>query len=73
MFGNMIGLSDFLESGFRYEDLILLRFCLQILNGEILKLNNEICLKSKYRLKQKIISKEKIMQLIKSAFFEKWI
>ena len=31
MFGNMIVLSLFRESGFRWEDPITLRFCLQIL------------------------------------------
>ena len=39
----------------------------------MLKPNNEICLKCEYQLKQKTISIEKILQLMKSAFFEKWI
>ena len=69
----MIGLSEFWRSCFRCEDLILLFFCLQIGNDKMLKPNNEICLKSKYQLKQKTISREKILQLIKIAFFEKWI
>ena len=73
MFGNLIGLLEFWGSGFRCEDRILLCFCLQIGNDKMLKPNNEICLKSKYQLKQKTISREKILQLIKIAFFEKWI
>ena len=34
----------------------------------MLKPNNEICLKYKYQLKQKTISREKMLLLIKSAF-----
>ena len=71
MFGNMIGLSEILGSGFRCEDLILVCFCLQMLHDKILKPNNEMCLKCEYQLKQKTIGREKILQLIKNAFFEK--
>ena len=49
MFGNMIGLSGFSGRGFRREDLILLCFGLQIANDNMLKPNNEICLKCKYQ------------------------
>ena len=42
MFGNVIGLSEFWGSGLRCEDLILLCFCLQMLNYKMLKPNNEI-------------------------------
>ena len=53
MFGNMIGLSEFWSSGFRCEDLILLCFCLHILNYKMLKPNNEI--KCEYLLKHNTI------------------
>ena len=53
MFGNMIGLSEFWGIGFGLEDLTLLCFCLEILNDNMLKPTNEICLKCKYQLKQK--------------------
>ena len=69
----MIGLSEFWGNGFRSEDLILLCFCLQMLSSKMLKPNNETCLKCEYQLKEKTISREKILQLIKKAFFEKWI
>ena len=69
----MIGLSEFWGSGFKCENLILLCFCLQIGNDNILKPNNEIYLKCLYQLKQKTISREKMLQLVKGAFFEKWI
>ena len=59
MFGNMIGLSEFRGSCFRFEDLILLCFCLQIGNNNMLKPNNEMCLKCKYQLKLKTIGREK--------------
>ena len=36
----------------------------------MLKPNNEICLKCEYQIKKKTISREKILQLIKSSFFE---
>ena len=62
----------FSVSGFRCEDLTLLRFYLQMLNDKMLKPNNKTCLKCKYRLKHLTISKEKLQQLIESAFFEKW-
>ena len=39
----------------------------------MLKPANEICLKCKYQLKQKTITREKMLQLIKSALFEKLI
>ena len=48
-------------------------FYLQMLNDKMLKPNNEICFKCEYQLKQKIISREKMLQLIKCAFLEKWI
>ena len=48
MFGNMIGLLKFWGSGFKCEDSILLRFCLQMLNDKMIKTNNEICLKYEY-------------------------
>ena len=35
--------------------------------------NNEIFLKCEYQLKQKTVSKEKMLQLIKRLFFENWI
>ena len=37
----------------------------------MLKPDNEIYLKFEYQLKQKTISREKMLQMIKSAFFEK--
>ena len=67
-FGKMIGLSEVRGSGFRFEDLILLCFCLQMLIDKIFKANNEICLKCDYQLKQKTISREKNVALDK-----KWI
>ena len=73
MFGNMIRHSEFWGSGFRCEDLILPYFCLQMGNDNMLKSNNEICLKYEYQLKQKNISREKTLQLIKNALSEKWI
>ena len=74
MFGNRTGLSEFWGSGFRCEDLIILGFCLQMLNDKMLKpTNTETFLKCKYHLKQKIIGREKMLQMIKGAFFEKWI
>ena len=36
----------------------------------MLKRNKEICLKCEYQLKQKAISREKMLQLIKSVFLE---
>ena len=47
----MIGLSEFWNSDFGYEDLIQLRFCIQMSNDNMLKPTNEICLKCKYQLK----------------------
>ena len=44
-----------------------------MINVKLLKPNNEICLKSEYQFKQKTISRQKMLQLIKKAFFEKWI
>ena len=41
MFRNMIRLSEFWESGFRYEGLALLCFYLQIGNDKMLKPNNK--------------------------------
>ena len=40
--------SEFWGKGFRCEDLILLHFCLQVLNDKILKPNNKTCLKWEY-------------------------
>ena len=71
MFGKMIGLAEVQVSGFRSEDLILLRFYLQIVNDKMLKPSNEACLKCKYQFKKITISREKMLQLGKSAFFEK--
>ena len=73
MFGNMIRHSKFCGSGFRCEDLILPYFCLQMGNDNMLKSNNKICLKYEYQLKQKNISRERTLQLIKNALFAKWI
>ena len=42
MFRNIIGLSEFWGSGFRCEDLLLSCFCLQMLNNNMLKPNNEM-------------------------------
>ena len=56
----MIGLSESWGSGFRYEDLLFVCFCLQTLHDKILKPNNEVCLKCKYQLKQKTISRENV-------------
>ena len=50
--GQMIWLSEFWVRqvrGFRYEDLRLLRFHLQMLNDEVWKPNNETYLKRKYQ------------------------
>ena len=55
----MIGLSQFCGSGFGCEDLILLCFCLEMLNDKMLKPTYEIYLKCKYQLKQKTITREK--------------
>ena len=46
----MIGRSEFWDNGFRCEDLLLLQLCLQMLNDEMLKPYNEICLKCEYQL-----------------------
>ena len=73
MFGNVTGLSEFWSRNLRCEDLMLLLFWVQMLNDKILKLNNKTCIKCEYQLKQKTLSRKKILQLIKSAFFEKWI
>ena len=59
MFGSLIGLSEFWSGGFGCEDLILIHFCLQMLNDNKLKPTNEICLKRKYHLKQKTITRGK--------------
>ena len=42
------------------------------INERIIKYNHGTCLKWKYQLKKITISGEKILQLRKSAFFEKW-
>ena len=68
MSGNMIGLSEFWG---QCEYLIFLCFCFQMLNDNMLKPLDEIYLKCKYQLKQKTITREKMLQLIKSTFFEK--
>ena len=57
----MTGLFGFHGSGFKCEVQILLRFCLQMLNHKTLKPNDEIYLKYKYQLKQKPISREKML------------
>ena len=59
IFGNMIRLSESWGSCFGCEDLILLCFCHQMLNTNMLKATSEICLKCKYQLKQKTITKKK--------------
>ena len=51
MLGKMIRSSDFRVSGFRCEDLIFIRFYLQMLNDKMVKPNNKTCLKCKYQLK----------------------
>ena len=61
MFGNMIALSEFWGSGFRYEDLNTLMLLPQIGNDNMLKPNNKICLKCEYQLKLKTISKAKML------------
>ena len=66
MFGNMIWPSEFWGSGFGCEDLILLSFCLQMLNDNMLKPTNEICLKCKYHLSQKTIPREKMLHSLKN-------
>ena len=73
MFRNTTGLLGQWGSGFRCKNLILLCFCLQTGSDNMLKPNNEICFKCEYKLKQKTVSREKMLQLIKSAFSEKWI
>ena len=57
-------------SGFGCEDLIILCFYLQMLKDNMLKPTNETYSKCKYQLKQKTITREKMLQLIKSMFFE---
>ena len=52
MFGKAIRPSEFRVSGFRCEDVILLRFHLQMLNDKMIKPNNKTCLKYKYQPKQ---------------------
>ena len=42
-----------------------------MLSDKMLKPNIEICLKCEYQLKQKNLGREKMLQLIKSAFFKK--
>ena len=61
MFRDMIRLSEFWGSVFGCEDLILACFCLQMLNDNILKPTNE-CLKCQYQLKQKTLTREKMLQ-----------
>ena len=74
MFGNMTGLTEFSGRGFIIcEDPILLHFCLQMLNDKMLKPNTEICLKCEYQTKKKLYVEKKMWQMIKSAFFEKWV
>ena len=63
----MIGLSEFQGSGLRCENLIRLQFYLQMLN------DNNTYLKCWYQLKQKTVSRETMLKLIKSTFFEKSI
>ena len=43
-----------------------------MLNDKMLKPNNETCLQCKDQLKQITISREKMLQVTKSIFFEKW-
>ena len=51
----------FWVSGFRSENLIPLRFYLQMLNNKMLKPNNETYLKRKHQLKQITINRENIV------------
>ena len=69
----MIGLSEFRDSGCGCKDLILRCFYLQMLNYDMLKPTNEMCLECKYQLELKLIPREKMLQLIKSASFKKKI
>ena len=70
MFGNIIGLSEFWDGDFRWKDIILACFCLQIGNDNPLKPNDEICLKCEYQLKQKTTIREEMLLLIKRVFLE---
>ena len=69
----MIWFSEFWRSGFSCEDPMLSHFHLQMLNDRKLKLENEACLKCKYQLRKIAMRREKMLQLIKSPFFEKWV
>ena len=72
MFEDMIGLSEFWGSGFRCEDLILSFFYLHIGNDNMLKPNNEICLKCKYHSNRKPEAEKNVATDKKeSSFFEK--
>ena len=67
MFGKITRLIESRVSDCRCKDLMLLRFYLQMLNDKILKPN-------KINSNRYItISEEKMLQLIISAFFEKWV
>ena len=67
-----IGSEQIVIRDFRCRDLILFHFNLQMLNDKMLKPNNETCLQYKDQLKQITISREKMLQVTKSIFFEKW-
>ena len=67
-----IGSEQIVIRDFRCRDLILFHFNLQMLNDKVLKPNNETCLQCKDQLKQITISREKMLQVTKSIFFEKW-
>ena len=67
-----IGSEQIVIRDFRCRDLILFHFNLQMLNDKMLKPNNETCLQCKDQLKQITISREKMLQVTKSIFFEKW-
>ena len=70
MFGNMIRHSEFWGSGFICEDLILPYFCLQMGNDNMLKSNDELCLKYEYQLKQKNIRRENVAAVKKMDFLK---
>ena len=44
-----------------------------MLDDRMLEPNDETCLKCKFKLEQNTLRGEKLLELIKSAFFEKWV
>ena len=71
MFGNTIWLPEGQATSSRCEDLILLHFYHQMLNDINVKSSWE-CLRCKFQLLQITKSREKILQPMKTAFWEKW-